>query len=83
MICFCEECGSKNDIDLEKIEEDKRSFNCHNCNEIITVSASEKHVINPVLDDLLLSKSQEKTSHRIWKIFFWNKPAGRGTRKKP
>ncbi len=61
MICFCEECGSKYDIDSEKIKEDKHSFNCLNCNDIITVSSSQKPLENPVFDDLLLSESQKKT----------------------
>ncbi len=65
MICFCEECGSKYDINLEKTTEEKRSFNCHNCNDIIAVSPPQKHLVDPVFDDLLLSKSQEKTTHRI------------------
>ena len=65
MIFFCEECGSKHDIDLEKIAEEKQCFCCQNCDEIITVSASEKQLINPVFDDLLNDASQGETPHRV------------------
>ncbi len=65
MIFFCEECGGKYDIDFEKIAAEKQSFSCRSCDEIITVSASEKQLINPVFNDLLHGKSQGKIPHRV------------------
>ena len=64
MICFCEECGNSYNIDPEKIKEDECSFNCLNCNVIIVVSPSQKHLEKPVFDDLLPNKSQDQPSQR-------------------
>lgn len=42
MILFCEECGTRNDIDNEQIQGNTYSFSCHVCNEPLVVSIVDK-----------------------------------------
>ena len=42
MILFCEECGSRHDIDDEQLQGDTFRFACHTCNETLVVSLVDK-----------------------------------------
>jgi two-component system chemotaxis response regulator CheB len=38
MIIFCEECGARNDLSSESIEENLHTFNCCQCGEMLMIS---------------------------------------------
>lgn len=42
MILFCEECGTRNDIDQKEISGDSYSFSCQVCHETLMVSLVDK-----------------------------------------
>lgn len=42
MILFCEECGTRNDIDQEQIDGNVYRFSCHVCHETLVVSLVDK-----------------------------------------
>jgi two-component system, chemotaxis family, protein-glutamate methylesterase/glutaminase len=42
MILFCEECGSRHDIQPDQLEGDTYRFACHICNETLVVSLVDK-----------------------------------------
>ena len=42
MILFCEECGSRHDIDHEQLQGDTFRFACHTCKETLVVSLVDK-----------------------------------------
>jgi two-component system chemotaxis response regulator CheB len=42
MILFCEECGSRHDIEPEQLQGDTFRFACHTCNETLVVSLVDK-----------------------------------------
>ena len=42
MILFCEECGSRHDIEQDQLKGDTFRFLCHTCNETLVVSLVDK-----------------------------------------
>jgi two-component system chemotaxis response regulator CheB len=42
MILFCEECGSRHDIEEDQLQGDTFRFTCHICNEVLVVSLVDK-----------------------------------------
>jgi two-component system chemotaxis response regulator CheB len=42
MILFCEECGSRHDIEQDQIQGDTFRFACQTCNEVLVVSLVDK-----------------------------------------
>ena len=42
MILFCEECGSRHDIEQDQLQGDTFRFTCHICNEVLVVSLVDK-----------------------------------------
>jgi two-component system, chemotaxis family, protein-glutamate methylesterase/glutaminase len=42
MILFCEECGSRHDIEEDQLQGDTFRFACHTCNEVLVVSLVDK-----------------------------------------
>jgi two-component system, chemotaxis family, protein-glutamate methylesterase/glutaminase len=42
MILFCEECGSRHDIEQDQLQGDTFRFACHTCNEVLVVSLVDK-----------------------------------------
>jgi len=42
MILFCEECGTRHDIEQDRIDGNNFQFACHTCNELLVVSLVDK-----------------------------------------
>jgi two-component system chemotaxis response regulator CheB len=52
MILFCEECGTRNDIDNKQIKGNTYSFSCRLCNETLKISLTDKATSKTVQADM-------------------------------
>jgi two-component system chemotaxis response regulator CheB len=60
MILFCEECGTRNDIDHNQIEGDHHSFSCQFCHETLMVSLKDQAKFKTVQADMGLGSDDSE-----------------------
>jgi hypothetical protein len=59
MILFCEECGTRNDVDSNQIKGDSYSFSCRLCHETLIVSLKNKTNSKTVQVDMGLESDDD------------------------
>ncbi len=61
MILFCEECGTRNDIEKNQINGSTYSFSCNVCNETLMVSLVDKAKTKTVQADMGLDATSPES----------------------